>query len=144
MHYAYQEDEWVPELQETLSLISADQAKWKPSPEAKCIWEICLHVAVWNDNIIERIETGSKARPIEGNWPPLPSSLSKEAWNRARVEVVDSANRLYEYLQEVPIEKIEASPWGIADLTCRFLHIAYHTGQIVKMIEMAGWSSGCQ
>src|SRR6185369_15078626 len=82
--YSYLHDDWVYPLSDGLEGISAEQAAWRPGPELMGIWDIVLHVAVWNENIIERIETGEKARPSEGAWPARAPSLTDEEWERAR------------------------------------------------------------
>lgn len=139
LDYSYKIDEWVPPLAETLDGITAKQAAWRPAGNAKTIWEICLHVAVWNENIIERIETGAKSHPAQGNWPDPPTDLTEENWQIAKEWAIRSCEDLHRYLQTVPIEKIKASPWGLIDLTVRFSHISYHIGQIIKLREIKGW-----
>ena len=34
-----------------------------------------------------------------------------------------------------PLDKINASPYGLGDLICRFTHNGYHLGQISKIRE---------
>lgn len=139
LKYSYQVDEWVPTLLETLEGVSASKAAERPAPGSKGIWDITLHLAVWNENMIERIETGEKAHPKEGNWPELPAELTQEAWDQCVSRAVKSSDELFSYLQTATLDKLRSSPWGLEDIACRFLHNAYHIGQIVKIREINGW-----
>src|SRR5688572_19014881 len=82
--YTYLHDSWVNPLEEALAGVTPAEALWPPSPEGKSIWEIVLHTAVWNENIVERIETGKEAHPKEGAWPPLPETTDDTAWETAK------------------------------------------------------------
>jgi hypothetical protein len=137
--YSHQHDDWVYPLADALDGITAEQAAWKPGPGLMGIWDIVLHVAAWNENIIERIETGQKARPSEGAWPPKPDSLTEANWEAAKTRLWASIAALRKLIETVPFEKVHSSPYGFGDLVCRFSHMAYHGGQIVKIRECQGW-----
>jgi hypothetical protein len=139
LEYSYKYDDWVCPLADTLEGVTAEQAAWNPGPELMGIWDIVLHLIAWNDNIIERIETGAKARPKGGAWPPKPTALSEDEWDRAKSELWRSIRDLTQLIENVPFEKIRDSPYGIGDLTCRFNHLAYHIGQVTKIRECKGW-----
>lgn len=137
--YSWLHDSWVTPLEEALDGLDPSGALWRPKPSAKCIWEIVLHVAVWNENILDRIESGEKSRPAEGAWPPLPDKRTEREWREATERLRLSVSALGEAIRTTPLAKIEASPYGTGDLLCRFAHMAYHIGQIAKMREcMAG------
>ena len=42
-------------------------------------------------------------------------------------------------LETTPISKLEEAPYGLGDLFCRFIHNAYHIGQITKLRECKGF-----
>ena len=73
--YSYQHDDWVYPLADALAGITVDEAVWTPGPDVKGIWDIVLHMAVWTENIVERMRSGERVRPAEGAWPPLPPKL---------------------------------------------------------------------
>lgn len=137
--YTHTHDDWSNPLAETLEGITAEQAAWRPGPELMGIWDIVLHVATWNDNIIERIETGQNAHPKEGAWPPKPDVLDEAEWSKAKERLFESVATLTKFIETVSFDKIQASPYGFPDLMCRFTHMAYHIGQIVKIRECQGW-----
>lgn len=136
LEYAYLYDDWVFPLGEALEGLTPVQAAWRPSPDAKGIWDIVLHVAVWNENIVERIESGEGVRPQEGAWPELPEVRTEEDWQIATNRLWKSIYKLKEVLTSAPFELIENSPWGFPDLMCRIIHVAYHVGQIAKIREI--------
>ena len=133
--YSYLHDDWVNPLADALGGVTVEEALWSPAPDSKGIWEIVLHMAVWNENIVLRMRSGEPVRPAEGAWPPLPAIPDESAWR-------DSQRRLWDALASVRVE-IESNapealmrgPWGLADLLCRFNHNAYHIGQITKLRE---------
>jgi len=137
--YAYLHDDWVYPLKDALEGITAEQAAWRPAADAMGIWDIVLHVATWNDNIVERIETGQNARPKEGAWPAKPETPDEANWEAAKAKLQTSIDALRRLMETVPIDKIRSSPYGIPDLVCRFNHMGYHIGQIVKIRECQSW-----
>lgn len=133
--YAYRHDDWVAPLEEELAGLTAQDAAWRPAPEAKSIWEIALHTANWNENIIERIQSGERSRPHEGAWPPMPEDPTEEAWEAAKTRLRHSLQAIEDFLTTTTIAKIEASPYGLPDLLVRYIHVGYHIGQITKLRE---------
>ena len=134
--YSYQHEEWVHPLDEALAGVGVKDALWKPSPNAKSIWEIVLHMAVWNENIVERIQTSAHTHPSEGAWPALPKVQDKKAWDAAKKRLSDSLDLVRSTIEHTSLDHIRSSPFGLGDLFCRFTHNAYHIGQIVKMREL--------
>src|SRR6476659_1713269 len=88
--YGYAHEDWVNPLAEALEGVSARAALWRPSAEGKGIWDIVLHLAVWNENIVERTETRQKAHPSEGAWPSPPSNPDETAWMRDKARLTAS------------------------------------------------------
>ena len=137
--YSYLHDEWVTSLEEALGGITAVQALHRPSEGAKGIWDIVLHLAVWHEDIVVRVMTGELSRPAEGAWPSPPQVADEDAWNSAKKQLWSSLEAEREMIRTVPWQKIDKSPYGLADLICRFTHNGYHIGQIVKMRELSGF-----
>lgn len=140
--YCYLHDEWVTSLGEALAGIGIMEAMHRPTPESKCIWEIVLHVAVWNENIIQRMKA-DQARPAEGAWPALPERLGEESWNEAKSRLWKSLQSIADALRDSTLDELNGGPYGLPDLLCRFFHVAYHLGQISKQREiLQGVESG--
>jgi len=133
--YSYLHDDWVNPLEETLDGITVQEALWSPGPDSMNIWSIVLHLAVWNENMVQRIETGDKSRPAEGAWPPLPAVQDEAAWEASKQRLRDAEESLRTTIASAPWEKIQNSPYGLPDLLCRMTHNGYHLGQITKLRE---------
>ena len=136
--YSYRHDDWVAPLDEALEGLTADGAAWSPRPDVPSIWAIVLHLAVWNENIVERVRTGEKAHPVEGAWPLLPDRRDEAAWESAKRRLDAALASVQALIEEAPLDTLQASPYGIADLLCRLTHNGYHLGQITKLRE---WGS---
>jgi hypothetical protein len=133
--YCYLHDSWVNPLEEALAGIGPEEALRKPGASHTSIWEIVLHLAVWNENIVERIRKVDPPSPSEGHWPPLPPIRDKAAWERAKSRLWKSLDAVRTVIEDTPMDGIQASRYGLGDLFCRFTHIGYHLGQITKMRE---------
>jgi hypothetical protein len=131
--YSYLHEDWVSPLQDVLAGLDATEARFRTTPEGKCIWEVLLHVAVWNENIVERIRTGQATRPVEGAWPQMPDSGDEAAFEQAKARLWASLDSVRLTIADSPVSLLAAAPYGIADLICRFTHIGYHLGQITKL-----------
>ena len=133
--YSYLHEDWVYPLADALAGVTAQEAAWRPAPDGKGIWDIVLHMAVWTENIIERMRSGERVSPAEGAWPPPPAVLDEAAWEEAQRRLWDALAALSAYIEASPLDALAGSPWGLGDLFCRFIHNAYHIGQITKMRE---------
>jgi hypothetical protein len=134
--YSYIHDDWVYPLVDALAGVTAEEAAWRPGPDLRGIWNIVLHMAVWNENIVERMQSGKDAHPAEGTDPPLPAIPDEAAWEAAQRRLWDSLAALHAYIETNSLDALAGSPWGLGDLFCRFIHMAYHIGQITKMREL--------
>lgn len=133
--YSYHHEDWVNPLADALEGLSAKEALRDCGQETKCIWEIVLHLTVWNENIVERIRSGTPAKPGEGPWPALPEVTGEPAWESAKSRLWHSLNSIRTTLETAPFERLSGPPYGLPDLMCRFTHTAYHLGQITKLRE---------
>jgi hypothetical protein len=133
--YSYLHDDWVNPLEEALAGVTVDQALWEPGPDSNGIWRIVLHMAVWLENIVARVETGEESRPSEGAWPPLPTIQDEAAWEAAKKRLWNAQEAVRRMIESTPWEKIQNSPYGLPDLLCRITHNVYHLGQITKIRE---------
>jgi hypothetical protein len=139
--YCHLHDSWVTPLSEALDGITAAHAAVRPAPDSRSIWEIVLHLAVWNENIVHRMRWREQkmpfARPPEGAWPPLPATLDEPAWQAAQQRLYDSLAAIRMHIETAPIDSLlDTGTVGysqLGDLFCRFAHLAYHIGQITKL-----------
>ncbi len=145
--YSYLHDDWVYPLADALSGVTAAEAAWRPGPNLKGIWDIVLHMAVLTENIVERMRSGEDAHPAEGAWPTVPTAPlvravgppavpDEAAWEAAQRRLWDALAALRAYIETNSLDALAGSPYGLGDLLCRFIHNAYHIGQITKMREL--------
>ncbi len=129
--YTYLHDSWVTPLAEVLAGVDMQAALHRPSEDRRTTWEIVLHMAKWNENIVERVEGVSISPTDEDHhWPEMPTNPTPEKWEEAKQRLDRSIERVAEMLWTVSLDKIQASEYGLADLLCRFVHMGYHLGQI--------------
>ena len=131
--YSYLHSDWVTPLSDALAGVDAKQAVLRRNTDSKSIWEIILHMAVWNENIIERIQSGEPERPVEGAWLSFPSDPNDTAWEASKVRLWKSLGDVRRMIEDVSLATINASPYELGDLLCRFSHNAYHIGQITVL-----------
>jgi hypothetical protein len=134
--YSYQHDDWVNPLADALAGVTAAEAAWRPGPGGKGIWDIVLHMAVWTENIVARMRSGEAVRPAEGAWPPPPAVPDEAAWEAAQRRLWDALAALQAFIETNTLDALAGSPYGLGDLFCRFIHNAYHIGQITKLREL--------
>lgn len=144
--YAHNEDDWVFPLAEALSGVTAADAAWTPDssdPESRSIWRIVLHMAVWTENVVDRMEQRKRGerpgRPAEGAWPPLPSTLDEAAWQADQERLENALMALRAHIAGTHAAALldpgAAGYSQLADVMCRLVHNAYHIGQITKLRE---------
>lgn len=133
--YCYLQDDWVNPLDKALAGLSVIDALRNNGQDTKCIWEIVLHLAVWNENIVNRMLSGEPSRPAEGAWPALPSVADDGAWKAAKSRLWSSLELVKSTIETAPFERLIGPPYGLPDLLCRFTHMGYHLGQITKLRE---------
>ena len=76
-------DAWHgPPVDSTLAGITAEQASARPVAGGHSIWEIALHIAVW-DRVVTRRLTGQSFEPSAAqDWPAV-TDTSDRAWRSA-------------------------------------------------------------
>lgn len=135
LDYSTVHDDWVEPVEAALEGVTPEQAQWAPV-DGKGIWDIVLHLALWNENIIERVTTGEKAYPADREpWPPVPEPATEEAWQAAKDRLRKSIADVRALIEVTPMEQMIGNAYGLGDILCRFIHCGYHLGQIVKIRE---------
>jgi len=130
-----------PALIELLEDVDAATAAAKPLPKVHSIWELVLHVAVWDDAALRRLD-GKKWQPTGlANFPPV-SQPTEAAWRRAVSASKRTHDRLVKTVAALPDLRLgERVPGKRYDFYHMLQGIAqhelYHAGQIA-ILKKAG------
>lgn len=132
-------------LRRLLDGVTAADAAAHPIAGAHSIWELVQHLTSWCHEVTRRVQTGSADDPADGDWPPVPTPPSEEAW-RAACDALQAAHdtlatvlasrtdtQLQRRIGDVRDRalgtglSVRATALGIAQ------HAAYHGGQIALL-----------
>jgi uncharacterized damage-inducible protein DinB len=133
---AFAGDAWHgPALLELLEDVDAATAAAKPLPDVHSIWELVLHVAVWDTAACRRLG-GEKWQP-EGtaNFPLVPKSATEAGWRKAVAHAKRSHDALVKAVAALPESRLGDRVPGKKYDFYHMLHgVAqhelYHAGQI--------------
>ncbi len=123
-----------PALLELLEDVNAATAAAKPVPEVHSIWELVLHIAVWDDAALRRL-SGKKWQPTGlANFPPL-TTATDAAWRKAIAATKRTHDTLVKTVAALPQSRLADRVPGKRYDFYHMLHgIAqhelYHAGQI--------------
>jgi uncharacterized damage-inducible protein DinB len=123
-----------PALFELLEDVDAAAAAAKPLPDVHSIWELVLHVAVWDDAALRRLD-GNKWQPTGlANFPPV-IKPTEAAWRKAVGATKRTHDRLVKTVAGLSDSRLGARVPGKRYDFYHMLHgIAqhelYHAGQI--------------
>jgi len=96
---------WGPSTQHVLRGVTARQAAHRPLPEAHTIWEIALHMASWNREVLRRLRTGICRDPEEGDWPAQPTP-TEENWRSTCDRLEQSFRDLLAEVTAFPADRL--------------------------------------
>ena len=133
---SYEGPLWLgPPVREILQGVDADVASAHPIPGGHSIWEILLHVAVWEDAVRRRAR-GDPAwvTTPEQDWPPVGAS-DEAAWREAVAELERVHAALEVAVDSLQPEALDRTAPGQAYTIGYMLHgvvqhTLYHMGQI--------------
>ncbi len=123
-----------PGLLEVLADVDAATASAKPMPNVHSIWELVLHIAVWDDAGSRRLR-GEKWQPTGlANFPPMPAPTAA-AWRKAVAATKRTHDGLVRTVAALPDSRLRDRVPGKRYDFYHMLHgIAqhelYHAGQI--------------
>lgn len=138
-----------PSLANIVDGMSAEQAAFKPSPEAHSAWEILLHMTGWKREVARRARGQKAGEPPEGDWPAV-GDVSDARWAEARNDHVRAHRELVELIRSLSDERLEArvegdaaAPIGArvsvkATLYGLLQHDVYHSGQLALLKKVGG------
>lgn len=132
---AFDGDAWHgPAVLELLADVDAARAVAKPLPNVHSIWELVLHIAVWDDAALRRLD-GKVWQPEGTDNFPIPPKPTEAAWRKAIADAKRTHNLLVKRVAELP----ESRLWGqVPGKKYDFYHMLhgmaqhelYHAGQI--------------
>ncbi len=142
---AFDGDAWHgPALLELLADVDAATAAAKPIADAHSIWELVLHIAVWDDAAMRRLD-GDVWQPEGTDNFPIPPKPTAEAWRKAIGEAKRTHERLVKTVAGLPESRLrERVPGKKYDFYFMLHGVAqhelYHAGQIAILKKAPGVS----
>lgn len=124
-----------PALLELLQDVDAATAAARPLPDVHSIWELVLHVAVWDAVSVRRLK-GEKNQPTgTDNFPLMPRVRSEAAWRKAVAQAKRAHDSLVKTVAALPDSRLRDRVPGKKYNFGHMLHgVAqhelYHAGQI--------------
>jgi uncharacterized damage-inducible protein DinB len=110
-------------------------------PNAHSIAELVLHLTVWTEEAIERLQGKEAKEPLRGDWPAV-SGTDLATWQRMLADFKMAHQNLLEHIQNFQVdqwekvvvdyrEEIDVSSGSYSELVNGIIqHLAYHSGQI--------------
>jgi uncharacterized damage-inducible protein DinB len=132
---AFEGDAWHgPSLLELLKDVDAATAAAKPLPGVHSIWELVLHVAVWDRAACTRL-AGEKCQPTGIANFPIVAKSTEAAWRKAVARAKRTHNVLVKTVAALPDSRLRERVPGKKYDFYHMLHgVAqhelYHAGQI--------------
>ena len=127
-----------PSVREVLAGVTAEQAARQPLPDAHSIWEIVVHIGVWEAFVRRRLEGEVITDvPPEQDWPPV-ADTSEAAWKRTLEDLERGHQRLRKVISELPESRLSETVSGMGYSVYFMLHGVvqhdlYHAGQIALL-----------
>jgi uncharacterized damage-inducible protein DinB len=123
-----------PSLMELLEDVDAATAAAKPLPKVHSIWELVLHVAVWDGAALHRLG-GEKCQPTGVANFPLVSRPTRVAWRKTIADARRTHDTLLKTVAALPDSRLSDRVPGKRYDFHHMLHgivqhELYHAGQI--------------
>jgi hypothetical protein len=130
---AYEKKTWHgPNLKQSLKVVSARQAAWRPGSSRHNIWEVTLHAAYWKYALRRRIEGGKRGSfALKGsNFFPRPEkgNLNEAAW-AADKKLLEREHRALRAAVAQVLRRSRGARF-MPQLYGMAFHDIYHAGQI--------------
>ncbi len=132
---AFDGDAWHgPAVLELLKDVKAETAAARPIHDVHSIWELLLHIAVWDGAAMVRL-SGKKCQPTGTDNFPLVTKPTDAAWRKAVAEAKRTHQKLVRTVSALPESRLRDRVPGKRYNFAHMLHgIAqhelYHAGQI--------------
>ena len=135
---AYEGEAWHgPPLKQILAGVTAEQAARRPVTNAHTIWELVLHISVW-ESIVRRRLAGEAFEPSpEQDWPPV-GDTSEAAWKKALAELERGHLQLRQSISALTDDQLKNKAPGkdyslYGMLHGVIQHDLYHAGQVALL-----------
>ena len=139
---AFEGDAWHgPALLELLKDVNGATAAARSLPDAHNIWELVLHVAVWDRATLRRL-AGERTQPTGlDNFPFVPTQAGERAWNKAMSDLRRTHQTLVKTVAALPEprlwERVPGKRYNFYHLLHGVAqHELYHAGQIAILKKM--------
>lgn len=140
---AHEGEAWHgPPLEEILMGVTARAALLRPIAGSHNIWEIVLHIGVW-ESIVRRRLSGEVVRnvPAEQDWPPA-ADTAPEAWQSALDQLRRGHEQLQQTIARLTDRQLDEDVPGMGYNVYVMLHgavqhVIYHSGQIAVLKKAA-------
>ena len=136
---AFEGNAWHgPSVREVLTGVAAAQAARRPLRNAHTIWEIAVHIGVWEAFVRRRLEGEVITDvPPEQDWPPI-TDTSEAAWKRTLAQLEEGHMRLQKVIAALPESRLAETVQGMGYSVYFMLHGVvqhdlYHAGQIALL-----------
>lgn len=131
-----------PALLELLEDVDACAAAARPLPNVHSIWELVLHIAVWDSAALRRLG-GAKCQPTGLKNFPLVPTPTEAAWRKAVTRTKGTHDALVKTVARLPDSRLGDRVPGKRYDFYHMLHgIAqhelYHAGQIAILKKVLG------
>lgn len=124
-----------PALLELLDDVDAATAAAKPLPDVHSIWELVLHVEVWDGAAFPRLN-GEKFQPTgPANFPPVPKRPTQAAWRQAIARAKRTHDALVKTIAALPDlrlrDRVPGKKYDFRHMLHGVVqHELYHAGQV--------------
>jgi uncharacterized damage-inducible protein DinB len=142
LHRAFYGNAWHgPAVVELLADVRADTAAAKPIADVHSIWELLLHIAVWDNAGLVRL-SGKKYQPTGTDNFPLVTKPTEAAWRKAIAQAKRTHDRLTKTVASLPEarlrDRVPGKRYNFSHLLHGIVqHELYHAGQIAILKKAA-------
>jgi uncharacterized damage-inducible protein DinB len=131
-------DAWHgPSVAAVLSTLTAAQAAMRPIAHGHTIWELALHIAVW-DRVVARRLAGEHVEPTPAEDWPSPDATTDDAWERTLVGLREARTTLRAAIRAFDPHRLDETVPGrnhsyYVMIHGVIQHDLYHAGQIALL-----------
>ena len=124
-------------MMELLADVDALTAAAKPVAKVHGIWELVLHIAVW-DGVASTRLSGQRCQPKGLANFPLPSKPTNAAWRKALSQTKRTHQSLIKTVAALPderlLDRVPGKPYDFYHMLHGIVqHELYHAGQIALL-----------
>ena len=126
-----------PSVKEVLEGVTAEKAAARPVSGAHSIWELVLHIAVWENAVKRWVRGESYNVSDEQNWPAI-KDAGEPAWKKAlealekgHMELRETISRLSDSDLDKILKQPKPSVYQLLHGVIQ--HDLYHAGQIAVL-----------